>query len=403
MHQERLVCDNIYYLGTSDRRISRFENIFPLTQGVTYNSYLILGKKNVLLDTVDKAVTKPFIENLQYVLNGKKLDYLIVTHMECDHAASLEDVLTLYPDVTLVGNAKTFTLIEQFFDFKGKYNKIEVKDKDILDIDTHKFSFIFAPMVHWPEVMTVYEEKNKIIFSADAFGTFGAFSGNIFSDEMDFFGEWLLDARRYYTNIVGKYGLQTANLLKKLATYEINYICPLHGPIWRDKDLISKIISKYILWSNYTPETKDVVIYYASIYGSTEDVANILAAELAKIGVHNIKMYDVSSIDVSYLVAEAFRAKTLVFAAPSYNANVFPLMNHLLEELKEHNIQNRDVVIIENGSWALTAKRCMKDIISKMKNINIIDDSLSIKSNIKSEQMPIVTELAKKIKNSLDN
>ena len=401
MHQERLICDNVYYLGASDRRLNRFENIFPLPNGVTYNSYLVKDDKTVLLDTVDKAIEKPFLENLEYALDGRKLDYLIITHMECDHAASLAEVLLRHPEVTLVGNAKTFALIEQFFDFKGHYNKLEVKDKETLDIGHHKFTFLFAPMVHWPEVMAVYEESNKMVFSADAFGTFGAFSGNIFSDEMNFFEEWLPEARRYYTNIVGKYGVQTVNLLKKLSDFEVNYICPLHGPIWRDKDLIAQFIEKYKIWASYAPEDNAVVIFYGTIYGATEDVATLLAGEIAKLGVKNIKMYDVSATDTSYLVSEAFRAKTLVFAAASYNAGLFPYMNILLEDLKEHSIQNRNVVLIENGSWALSAGKRMSDFISGMKNMTLLTDTLSIKSSLKDEQLPVIYELARKIKDSL--
>ena len=401
MHQERLICDNVYYLGASDRRLNRFENIFPLPNGVTYNSYLVKDDKTVLLDTVDKAIEKPFLENLEYALDGRKLDYLIITHMECDHAASLAEVLLRHPEVTLVGNAKTFALIEQFFDFKGHYNKLEVKDKETLDIGHHKFTFLFAPMVHWPEVMAVYEESNKMVFSADAFGTFGAFSGNIFSDEINFFEEWLPEARRYYTNIVGKYAVQTVNLLKKLSDFEVNYICPLHGPIWRDKDLIAQFIEKYKIWASYAPEDNAVVIFYGTIYGATEDVATLLAGEIAKLGVKNIKMYDVSATDTSYLVSEAFRAKTLVFAAASYNAGLFPYMNILLEDLKEHSIQNRNVVLIENGSWALSAGKRMSDFISGMKNMTLLADTLSIKSSLKDEQLPVIYELARKIKDSL--
>jgi flavodoxin len=372
-----------------------------LPNGVTYNSYLVKDDKTVLLDTVDKAIEKPFLENLEYALDGRKLDYLIITHMECDHAASLAEVLLRHPELTLVGNAKTFALIEQFFDFKGHYNKLEVKDKETLDIGHHKFTFLFAPMVHWPEVMAVYEESNKMVFSADAFGTFGAFSGNIFSDEMNFFEEWLPEARRYYTNIVGKYGVQTVNLLKKLSDFEVNYICPLHGPIWRDKDLIAQFIEKYKIWASYAPEDNAVVIFYGTIYGATEDVATLLAGEIAKLGVKNIKMYDVSATDTSYLVSEAFRAKTLVFAAASYNAGLFPYMNILLDDLKEHSIQNRNVVLIENGSWALSAGKRMSDFISGMKNMTLLADTLSIKSSLKDEQLPVIYELARKIKDSL--
>ncbi len=401
MHQERLICDNIYYIGSGDRRLSRFENIFPIPNGVTYNSYIVLDDKTVVLDTVDKSVVKTFMKNLDSVLNGRKLDYLIITHMEPDHAASLEELVNRHPEVCIVGNAKTFALIDQFFNFGGNFHKLEVKDKDTLDIGKHKFHFLLAPMVHWPEVMSVYEESSKMVFSADAFGTFGAFSGNIFSDEVAFFEEWLSEARRYYSNIVGKYGVQTGNLLKKLENYEVQYICPLHGPIWRDKVMIQRFMEKYQLWSSYTPEDNALVIFYGSIYGGTEEVANLLAAECAKLGVRNIKMYDVSVTDTSELVSEAFRAKVLVFASASYNAGLFPPMEILLEDLRAHNLQNRDIMLIENGSWALSAAKRMTEILSDMKNMKPLADTLSIKSSIKEEQLADIVTLAEKIKERL--
>ena len=278
MYQQRNVLDNVFYLGSSDRRLNLFENAFPVPNGISYNSYLVVDEKTVLLDMVDKSVSKAFFENLEHALGERKLDYVVINHMEPDHTATLEELVYRYPEVTIVGNAKTFTFIKQFFTFDITNKTLEVKEGATLSSGQHTFSFYMAPMVHWPEVMVTYEHEHKMLFSADAFGTFGALSGNIFADEYDYKTEWPAEARRYYSNIVGKYGPQTLALLKKAANLDIDYICPLHGPIWREKEGISWIIDKYSHWAGYIPESDDVVIFYGSIYGGTEDASNHLAA-----------------------------------------------------------------------------------------------------------------------------
>ena len=397
MYQQRNVLDNVFYLGSSDRRLNLFENAFPVPNGVSYNSYLVVDEKTVLLDMVDKSVSKAFFENLEHALGDKKLDYVVINHMEPDHTATLEELVYRYPEVTIVGNAKTFTFIKQFFTFDITNKTLEVKEGATLSSGQHTFSFYMAPMVHWPEVMVTYEHEHKILFSADAFGTFGALSGNIFADEYDYKTEWPAEARRYYSNIVGKYGPQTLALLKKAANLDIDYICPLHGPIWREKEGISWIIDKYSHWAGYIPESDDVVIFYGSIYGGTEDASNHLAAELAKRGAKNIKMYDVSTIDPSYMLAEAFRAKKLVFAASTYNLDIFPKMEILIDDLIAHGLQNRIVALMENGTWAITANKKMKELISGMKNMTILEETVSIKSSLKAEQMPEIGKLAQAI------
>lgn len=394
------ISEDIFYVGANDRRLNFFENIFTLPDGISYNSFVLLDKKTAIFDTVDKSVTGLFLNNVAHILGDRKLDYVIITHMEPDHAASLMDLLIKYPEATVVGNSKTFALLDRFF-YNPTINRLEITENDILDLGKHKIQFFFAPMVHWPEVMFAYDSTSKTLFSADAFGTFGALSGNVFSDKMDFFNTHLDEARRYYTNIVGKYGAQTMNALKKVAVQEINYICPLHGPLWRDKDLIKQILDKHVLWASYTPEDDDVIIYYGSIYGGTEEVANILAKNLASFGIKNIKTYDVTLTDVSILVSEAFRAKVLIFASVSYNAGLFPNMERFMHELKAHSFQNRAVALIENGSWALSAGKCMSEILTSMKNMRFIHNTISVKSRIHEEQLDELHELAVKIRDEL--
>ena len=402
MHQARQIIDDIYYIGASDRRLNLFENIHPVPDGMSYNSYVVLDEKTVLLDTVDKAISKVFLENLDAVLNGRKLDYIVINHMEPDHTATLAEVFFRHPEATLVGNTKTFSMMKQFFDMPIDGHTLVVKEGDTLNTGKHTFSFHLASMLHWHEVMVTFDTTYKALFSADAFGTFGALNGNIFSDEFNFETEWLSEARRYYTNIVGKYGVQTQALLKKAAPLDVEYLCPLHGPVWRDKEKIAWFIDKYSKWSSYTPEDNDVVIFYGSIYGNTEDAANFLANELGKKGVRNIKVFDVSTKDPSYLIGEAFRAKVFVFACSTYNAEIFPKMEDFLLELKGHNMQNRDVAILENGSWALLAGKKIKEILSTMKNINLIGDSIAIKSALKEEQLSSIEKMAEDIKEALE-
>ncbi|MBO6049365.1 MAG: FprA family A-type flavoprotein [Spirochaetales bacterium] len=393
MNCTRLVTSDIYYVGSSDRRLALFESVYPIPRGVSYNSYLILDEKTVLLDTVDRSVSTVFFENIKALLDGRKLDYVIVNHMEPDHAATLSELRLRYPEATFVATQKAVDMMGQFFESTTATPFMSVKEGDSLCTGRHNFTFVTAPMVHWPEVMVSYDSTDKVLFSADAFGTFGALSGNIFADEYDFERDWLDDARRYYTNIVGKYGIQVQNLLKKAGGLDIKFICPLHGPIWR-KD-IAWFIDKYDKWSSYTPEGKSVLIAYASVYGDTENAANILATELAENGVRNIAMYDVSTVHPSVIVSEAFRCSHLVFAATTYNMGIFVNMEIALNDIKAHNLQNRKVAILENGSWAPASGKLMRELISSMKNMTIIEQSTTLKSSVKAQNVDDIKAMAK--------
>ena len=399
MHCVKKVTDDLYWIGGSDRRLALFENVYPIPRGVSYNSYVLLDEKTVLLDTVDASISGLFFENLEYVLNGRTLDYLIVNHMEPDHCAVIGDVVRRYPDVKLVCNAKTVPMIKQFFNFPVEDRTVIVKEMDTLCTGKHTFAFVMAPMVHWPEAMVSYDTVDKILFSADGFGTFGAINGNLFADEVNFERDWLDDARRYFINIVGKYGVQVQNLLKKAATLEIKMICPLHGPVWREN--LGWFIEKYDTWSSYKPEDQAVMIAYASIYGNTENAAEILASKLADKGVKNIAMYDVSVTDPSVIVSESFRCSHLVFAAPSYNGGIFTKMETVLSELKAHSLQNRTVAIMENGTWAPVAGRQMREIFAGMKNIELLEEGVTIRSAVKEAQEESLEALAEKIASSL--
>lgn len=399
MHCVKKVTDDLYWIGGSDRRLALFENVYPIPRGVSYNSYVLLDEKTVLLDTVDASISGLFFENLEYVLNGRTLDYLIVNHMEPDHCAVIGDVVRRYPDVKLVCNAKTVPMLKQFFNFPVEDRTVIVKEMDTLCTGKHTFAFVMAPMVHWPEAMVSYDTVDKILFSADGFGTFGAINGNLFADEVNFERDWLDDARRYFINIVGKYGVQVQNLLKKAATLEIKMICPLHGPVWREN--LGWFIEKYDTWSSYKPEDQAVMIAYASIYGNTENAAEILASKLADKGVKNIAMYDVSVTDPSVIVSESFRCSHLVFAAPSYNGGIFTKMETVLSELKAHSLQNRIVAIMENGTWAPVAGRQMREIFAGMKNIELLEEGVTIRSAVKEAQEASLEALAEKIASSL--
>lgn len=385
MYCVKKITEDMYWIGASDRRLELFENVYPIPKGVSYNSYVILDEKNVLLDTVDHSVCSQFLENLEHVLDGRTLDYIIVNHMEPDHCASLAEVVIRYPEVKFVGNAKTFTMMKQFFDFDVDNRAVVIKEGDTISTGKHTLAFAMIPMVHWPEAMVTYDAYDKVLYSADAFGTFGALNGNIFADELNFEAEWLEEARRYLTNIVGKYGAQVQSALKKAAALDIEMICPLHGPVWREN--LGWFIDKYQKWSTYTPEDHAVLIVYASIYGNTESAVNVLAGKISDAGEKNIAMYDVSKTDPSYILAEAFRCDRIVFACPTYNAGLFPKMETLLSELKAHNFQNRKVAVIENGTWAISAGKQMKEILSSMKNMEIYDNTLTVKSSLKRDQM----------------
>ncbi len=384
MHVVREINKDTFFVGGSDRRIELFENVYPLSNGVSYNSYLITDEKTVLIDTVDKSISGLFFENIKHVLNGRKLDYLICNHMEPDHCQTMEELVVRYDEVKIVCNKKTMDMIKQFFTFDIDSRVVLVKEGSTFSTGSHEFTFVMAPMVHWPEVMVTYDITTKTLFSADAFGTFGALNGNVFADEVDFDGLYMDEARRYYTNIVGKYGNQVQSLLKKAATIEIDMICPLHGFVWRRN--INKFVDKYIKWSTYTSEETGVLICYASVYGNTENVCNIVANKLSMKGIRNIKMYDVSKTHPSFILAEVFKYSHIVFASTTYNAGIFVNMENLLHDIKAHNLQNKTVGIIENGSWAPTSGKLMHEILGSLKGITFINEQITIKSSIKENQ-----------------
>ncbi len=391
MHCTRKIRDNLIWVGADDRRLACFEGVYGVPDGVSYNSYLLLDEKTVLFDAVDKAVFEVFFENVAYALSGRKLDYLLISHMEPDHAATIESLLLRYPEARIICNAKEKAMLSQFFltDFSDRIDL--VKEGDVFSSGKHKLTFFMAPMVHWPEVMMTYDKTDKTLFTADAFGTFGALNGRLFNDETDFFVENIGEARRYYTNIVGKYGPQVQAALKKVSALEITTVCPLHGFVWRSH--FGDYLEKYMQWSTYTPEEQSVMLAYASVYGHTENAANILAAKLAERGVR-VRMYDTSVTPASYIVSDAFRCSHLVFAATTYNAGVFVTMENLLHDLAAHNLQKRKVAIIENGSWAPTSGKVMRELIAPMKNIEFLGENITLKSALAEGQENALTALA---------
>ena len=399
MHCVQNVTENIYWIGGNDRRLERFENMFPIPKGVSYNSHLILDEKTMVMDTVDQAIRMQYLENIKYLLNGRDLDYLVVNHMEPDHCGNIEDLLKIYPNMKIVGNSKTFKFFEQFYNVSPSENYYEVKEGDVIDLGKHKIQFFNMPMVHWPEVMVAYEQTEKILFSADAFGTFGAFHGNILNEQVDFERYSLSEARRYYTNILGKYGAQVQIALKKLSGLDIKIIAPLHGPIWRAN--LDYLLDKYNKWSSYTPEKQGVVIVYGSMYGNTENAANCIANKLAQQGVTDIKVYDVSKTHPSYIIADAWKYSNLVIASPTYNGGLYLVMDALLHEMASLNFQNRKVSILGNYTWATGALASIKERLSKMKDIEIIGNPLDINSSVKDNQEAALDEMVQEIVKSL--
>ncbi len=395
MHNTRKINDDIYYLGASDRRIELFENVYPVSQGMSYNSYLITDEKTCLMDSVDESVRGQFLENLQYALNGRNLDYMVVQHMEPDHCSIVPELFRMYPDMKLVASLQAFKMMENFYSLQTEERRLVVKEGDTLKLGKHTLKFIVAPMVHWPEVLMTYDVTDKILFSADAFGSFGAMSGNIFADEIDWDKDFKDEARRYYVNIVGKYGLQTQNVLKKASTLDIQMICPLHAHIWR-KDL-STIISLYDTWSKYEAEKDSVVIFYGSIYGNTQNAAEILAMQLAENGIENVEVFDTSKTHVSFLVSKAFEYKTLVFAAATYNAEIFDTVQNLITELKNHNLSNRRIGLIENGSWAPVAASKMKAQLETFKNMEVVEPVVKVMSSVTDKNVEELSVLAKEL------
>ena len=399
MYCVKRINDDLFWVGGTDRRLALFENAYPIPRGVSYNAYLLLDEKTVLFDSVDRAITEQFFENIDALLKGRALDYVVVNHMEPDHCATLGEIVLRYPGVQVVCNPKTIPIIKQFYNFDIDSRAIVVKENDTLCTGRHTFTFLMAPMVHWPEVMVTYDTTDKTLFSADAFGTFGAMNGNLFADEVNFERDWLDDARRYYTNIVGKYGPSVQTLLKKASGLDIRTLCPLHGPVWRED--ISWYVDKYLTWSSYEPEEKAVMIAYGSIYGNTENAANILACKLAERGIRNIAMYDASSTHPSTIISEAFRCSHLVFASATYNGGIFSSMEHVLMDLKAHNLQNRTVALMENGSWGVLSGKQMKEIIGSMKNMTILEQMVTVKSSLKESQIEELDSMADAIAESM--
>ena len=385
------VTDDLTWVGANDRRLAMFEGVYPAPYGVSYNSYLLKDEKIVVFDTADKAVTQRFLENLDGTLDGKSPDYLILQHIEPDHTAALCELTGRYPDMQIVCSKKTLGFIKQFYDLDFDSRVRLVEENDILETGKHSLKFIAAPMVHWPEVMVTYDAADKILFSADAFGCFGALNGAIFADEVDFAKDYMDETRRYYGNIVGKYGPQVSSLLKKVSALEIDMICPLHGFVWR-KD-IQDIVSKYTLWSSDAPEEYGVMIAYASVYGNTENAAEILSCRLRDKGIKTV-MFDTSVVTISEIVAAAFKWSHMVFASTTYNTGIFVSMEALIHDLVSHNIQNRSVAIIENGSWAAKSGGLIRDKLEKCADIRILEPIVSLKSSLKMEQLPELVSMA---------
>ena len=394
MYNVKKITDDLFWVGGNDRRLALFENVYPIPEGISYNSYVLMDEKTFLLDTADSAIMELFTENVKAVLNGRKLDYIIVNHMEPDHSASLMRIAELYPEARIVTSAKAKTMMGQFFDFD--MDRVDVvKEGDTLTTGRHTLSFVAAPMVHWPEVIFTFDQTDGTLFSADAFGTFGALNGNLFADEVNFETEWLASARRYYTNIVGKYGPQVQKVLEKAGGLNIRRICPLHGPVWREN--IGWFIDRYQHWATCTPEDKGVVIFVGSIYGHTQNAADVLASAIADEGIHNVKVYDVSVTDASYLLAEAFRASHLVFASATYNNEIFTNMEHFLMELKEHAFHSRTVAVMENGTWAPQSGKKIRAMLEEMKDMTVLDQTVTFKSAPKEAQRADILALAKAV------
>lgn len=380
------ISDSIRYIGANDDELKIFENQYNLPNGMAYNSYLIKDEKVVVMDTIDRRKTDAWLQNLENELQGRNIDYLVISHLEPDHAGSIKIFLDKYPNTILVGNAKTFEMLPQFFDINPDIKKMTVKEGDTLNIGKHTLQFIMAPMVHWPEVMVTYEQTEKVLFSADAFGKFG-----IIDDDDD----WACEARRYYFGIVGKFGASVQVLLNKAKNLDIKTICPLHGPVLTEN--LEYYINKYDTWSSYKPEDEGVLIACASIYGHTMEVAKKLEEMLKEKGVEEVVLTDLANDDIDEAVEDAFRYSKVVLAASSYNARVFPPMEHFLTKLRDRNYQNRKIGIIENGSWAPSAGKCMKAILSEMKNIEIIEPMVTIKSAMKENNIEEMKQLISKI------
>lgn len=394
------IAPGLHWVGGNERRLQRFENLFPLRFGIAYNSYLIVDEKTCLMDTVDTSISQLFVDNIEHVLNGRNLDYLVVNHMEPDHCGNIENIIKRYPAVKFIGNAKTFQFFEQFYSFDASANYMLIKDGEELNLGNRSLRFYTAPMVHWPEVMMTLDYTNHILFTSDAYGTFGAHNGTYFADEMDYRRDHLDEARRYYSNIIGKFGIPVQNIMKKLSDEVIDMICPLHGPLYRNEEL-ALILDKYEKWSKYIPETNSALIIYGTMYNNTESVADKLATRLGQYGVRDMRVYDVSEFDPSYLVSEVWKYSHIVIASPTYNSGMFYRIYNLLHELVSLNLQNRKFSIVINSSWGGQTLESIQTLIGKMKNVEIIGEPLLIKSTLREENLEALDTLAKQISESI--
>jgi flavorubredoxin len=386
--KHHLIAEQIHYIGVDDATLDLFESQYQIPNGISYNSYVILDDKIAVMDTVDARASQQWLANLQEVLNGRQPDYLVISHMEPDHAGTIGQLIAAYPDITLVGNAKTFSMLPNFFQL-GSTATLTVKEGDTLSLGAHTLQFVLTPMVHWPEVMMTYEQTSKILFSADAFGKFGT---------LDTQEDWTCEARRYYFNIVGKYGMQVQNVLKKVANLDIQIICPLHGPVLTED--LPFYIGKYQIWSSYQPEDKGVLVAYASIHGNTAKAAHQLADTLKALGEEIVAITDLTREDMAEAVEDAFRYDRLVLAASSYDASVFPPMEHFLLKLKAKGYQNRKVALVENGSWGPTAAKTMKGYLETMKNVEILEPVVTIRSTLQADSLEKLNALAEAVKNA---
>ena len=398
MYCVRKITEDLYWVGGNDRRLALFENIHPIPRGVSYNSYLLMDKKTVLFDTVDWSICRQFIENIQSILKGKTLDYMVINHMEPDHAACIEEIILRYPDVKIVCTEKASLFMHQFgFAIDGKI--VQVKEGDTMSFGKHLVAFVAAPMVHWPEAMVTFDTYNGVLFAADAFGSFGSLDGKLFNDEMNFDRDLLDDARRYYTNIVGKYGPHVQDLLRKAGTIDIKMICPLHGPVWRND--LGYLLEKYDKWSRYEPEEKGVMIVYGTMYGNTEAAASDLASRLVEKGMTNVVMYDVSKTHVSYLISETFKYSNVVLACVTYNLKIYPPMLAYIMDMKALNLQKRTFTLIENGSWAPQSGKLMRELLDEMKEMTILDSEMSLNSSMKEDDVDSMDIIADSIIESM--
>ncbi len=400
MYTVRKVVDDLYWIGGNDHRLALFENIFPIPRGVSYNSYLLLDEKTVVFDSVDWSVAREYLRHIELLLEGRPLDYMVIHHMEPDHCAAIDEICLRYPNVKVISSEQGFQIMNQIGYHIKDEQKVIVKEGDTFSFGKHTLAFVEAPMVHWPEVLMSFDTSNGILFSADAFGSFGAIDGKLFNDEVNFDRDWLDDARRYYTNIVGKYGPFVQDVLKKASTLPIKYICPLHGLVWRNN--LAYFIEKYDKWSKYEPEEEGVMIAYASMYGNTEYAAQSLATALCERGMTEVVVHDVSNTDVSQLISDTFKYSHIVLASVTYNLGIYPVMKDFINDMQALNVQNRTVALIENGTWACTVGDLMEEYIDEnLKLVDVLSDRVTVNTALNDANVKDVDALADAIIDSI--